>query len=205
MKQKTIKSEVFEINTSSLSKTQKNIYNEIYQKYRLSEIYEFLKLIYKCEVNFSDIFMKDFFTILIKTDEYTSKVKSVYYYTYFPKNDDCSLIEAVYPLNCAICRIMEAIILKKFVLTEFELEKLIFASLIIFLDKSFYYCRFQYPSKLNKYIEDESINEYVNAINSKNDSFEFIWNLIKTELKNEAEILDNNKRLFQVLNNKKLL
>ena len=77
--------------------------------------------------------------------------------------------------------------------------------MIIFLDKSFYYRRFKYPSKLNKYIEDESINEYVNAINSKNDSFEFIWNLIKAELKNEAEILDNNKRLFQVLNNKKLL
>ena len=46
MKQKTINSEVFTMNTSSLSKTQKNIYNEIYQKYRLSEIYEFLKLIY---------------------------------------------------------------------------------------------------------------------------------------------------------------
>ena len=195
---KSINPKVFQINTSSLSKTQKSIYNEIYQKYRLSEIYEFLKLIYKYKVNFSDIFMKDLFTILIKMDEYTSKVESVYYYTYFPKNDDCSLIEAVYPLNCAICRIMEAIILKKSALTEFELEKIIFASLIIFLDKSFYYSRFQYPSKLNKYIEDESIN-YVNAINSKNDSFEFIWNLIKTELKNEAEILDNNKRLSQII------
>ena len=149
--------------------------------------------------------MKDLFTILIKMDEYTSKVESVYYYTYFPKNDDCSLIEAVYPLNCAICRIMEAIILKKSALTEFELEKIIFASLIIFLDKSFYYRRFKYPSKLNKYIEDESINEYVNAINSKNDSFEFLWNLIETELKNEAEILHNNRRLFRVLNNKKSL
>ncbi|MCG3686947.1 hypothetical protein AB0W27_00205 [Aliarcobacter butzleri] len=201
MKQKTINSEVFTINTSSLSKTQKNIYNEIYQKYRLSEIYEFLKLIYKYKVNFSDIFMKDLFTILIKTDEYTSKVESVYYYTYFPKNDDCSLIEAVYPLNCAICRIMEAIILKKFVLTEFELEKIIFASLIIFLDKSFYYRRFKYPSKLNKYIEDESINEYVNAINSKNDSFEFIWNLIETELKNEAEIFERNPKLLRLFNN----
>ena len=204
MKQKTINSEVFTMNTSSLSKTQKSICNEIYQKYRLSEIYEFLKLIYKYKVNFSDIFMKDLFTILIKMDEYTSKVESVYYYTYFPKNDDCSLIEAVYPLNCAICRIMEAIILKKSALTEFELEKIIFASLIIFLDKSFYYSRFQYPSKLNKYIEDESIN-YVNAINSKNDSFEFLWNLIETELKNEAEILHNNRRLFRVLNNKKSL
>ena len=81
MKKESINPKVFQINTSSLSKTQKNIYNEIYQKYRLSEIYEFLKLIYKCEVNFSDIFMKDFFTILIKTDEYTSKVKSVYYYS----------------------------------------------------------------------------------------------------------------------------
>lgn len=201
MKQKTINSEVFTINTSSLSKTQKNIYNEIYQKYRLSEIYEFLKLIYKYKVNFSDIFMKDLFTILIKTDEYTSKVESVYYYTYFPKNDDCSLIEAVYPLNCAICRIMEAIILKKFVLTEFELEKIIFASLIIFLDKSFYYRRFKYPSKLNKYIEDESINEYVNAINSKNDSFEFILNLIKAELKNETEIFERNQKLLRLLNN----
>ena len=75
-----------------------------------------------------------------------------------------------------------------------------FASLIIFLDKSFYYCRFKYPSKLNKYIEDESIDEYVNAINSKNDNFEFIWNLIEAELKNEALIFKNNHKLYRLLN-----
>ncbi|MFY4859777.1 hypothetical protein [Aliarcobacter butzleri] len=201
MKQKTINSEVFTINASSLSKTQKNIYNEIYQKYRLSEIYEFLKLIYKYKVNFSDIFMKDLFTILIKTDEYTSKVESVYYYTYFPKNDDCSLIEAVYPLNCAICRIMEAIILKKSALTEFELEKIIFASLIIFLDQSFYYSRFRYPRVLNKYICDSSINKHINEIKDKSNDFEFIMNLIKAELKNETEIFERNPKLLRLLNN----
>ena len=52
---------------------------------------------------------------------------------------------------------------------------------------------------------DKSINGYINAINSRNNSFEFIFNLIETELKKEAEILDNNKRLLRVLNNKKLL
>ena len=199
MKQKTINSEVFTMNTSSLSKTQKNIYNEIYQKYRLSEIYEFLKLIYKCEVNFSDIFMRDFFNILIKTNEYTSKIMSVYYYTFFPENDDMSQIQVI-TLNSAACKILKAIMLNKPDLNKCELEKLMFASLIIFLDKSFYYCRFKYPSKLNKYIEDESIDEYVNAINSKNDNFEFIWNLIEAELKNEALIFKNNHKLYRLLN-----
>ena len=54
---------------------------------------------------------------------------------------------------------------------------------------------------------DKSINGYINAINSRNNSFEFIFNLIETELKKEAEILNNNnnKRLLRVLNNKKLL
>ena len=52
---------------------------------------------------------------------------------------------------------------------------------------------------------DKSINGYINAINSRNNSFEFIFNLIKNQLKVEAEILDNNKRLLRVLNNKKLL
>ncbi len=199
MKKESINPKVFQINTSSLSKTQKNIYNEIYQKYRLSEIYEFLKLIYKCEVNFSDIFMRDFFNILIKTNEYTSKIMSVYYYTFFPENDDMSQIKAI-TLNSAACKILKAIMLNKPVLNKCELEKLMFASLIIFLDKSFYYCRFKYPSKLNKYIEDESIDEYVNAINSKNDNFEFIWNLIEAELKNEALIFKNNHKLYRLLN-----
>ena len=46
------------------------------------------------------------------------------------------------------------------------------------------------------------------AINPRNNSFEFIFNLIEAELKKEAEILNNNnnnKRLLRVLNNKKLL
>ena len=199
MKKESINPKVFQINTSSLSKTQKNIYNEIYQKYRLSEIYELLKFIYKNEVNFSDIFIRDFFNILIKTNEYTSKIMSVYYYTFFPKDDDMSQIQAI-TLNSAACKILKAIMLNKPVLNKCELEKLMFASLIIFLDKSFYYCRFKYPSKLNKYIEDESIDEYVNAINSKNDNFEFIWNLIEAELKNEALIFKNNHKLYRLLN-----
>ena len=49
--------------------------------------------------------------------------------------------------------------------------------------------------------KDESINEYVNAINSKNDSFEFIMNLIKAELKNETEIFERNPKLLRLLNN----
>ena len=62
--------------------------------------------------------------------------------------------------------------------------------------------------RLNKCIEDKITNGYINAINSRNNSFEFIFNLIETELKKEAEILNNNnnnKRLLRVLNNKKLL
>ncbi|MCT7575609.1 hypothetical protein [Aliarcobacter butzleri] len=200
MKQKTINSEVFTMNTSSLSKTQKNIYNEIYQKYRLSEIYEFLKLIYKYKVNFSDIFMKDLFTILIKTGEYTSKVESVYYYTYFPKDDDMSQIQAI-TLNSAACKILKAIMLNKPVLNKCELEKLMFTSLIIFLDQSFYYSRFRYPRVLNKYICDSSINKYINEIKDESNDFKFIMNLINAELKNEAEILERNPKLLRLLNN----
>ena len=200
MARKIVKSEVFEINTSLLNKAQKTIYNKVSNKYRFWETYELLKFIYKNEVNFSDIFMRDFFNILIKTNEYTSRIMSIYYYTFFPEDDDMSQIQAI-TLNSAACKILKAIMLNKPVLSRCELEKLIFASLIIFLDKSFYYRRFKYPSKLNKYIEDESINEYVNAINSKNDSFEFIWNLIETELKSEAEIFERNPKLLRLLNN----
>ena len=104
-----------------------------------------------------------------------------------------------------INKILEAVIAKKYSLPIFSLEKLIFASLIIFLKKSSYHCRFRYPYRLNKCIEDKITNGYINAINSRNNSFEFIFNLIKNQLKVEAEILDNNKRLLRVLNNKKLL
>ena len=199
MKKESINPKVFQINTSSLSKTQKSIYNKIYQKYRLRETYKLLKFIYKNKVDFSDIFMEDLFNILIETNKYTSKIMSVYYYTFFPENDDMSQIQVI-TLNSAACIILKAIILNKPVLSRYKLEKLMFASLIIFLDKSFYYCRFKYPSKLNKYIEDESIDEYVNAINSKNDNFEFIWNLIEAELKNEALIFKNNHKLYRLLN-----
>lgn len=199
MKKESINPKVFQINTSSLSKTQKSIHNKIYQKYRLRETYKLLKFIYKNKVDFSDIFMEDLFNILIETNKYTSKIMSVYYYTFFPENDDMSQIKAI-TLNSAACIILKAIILNKPVLSRYKLEKLMFASLIIFLDKSFYYCRFKYPSKLNKYIEDESIDEYVNAINSKNDNFEFIWNLIEAELKNEALIFKNNHKLYRLLN-----
>ena len=61
---------------------------------------------------------------------------------------------------------------------------------------------------INDDIRDAITNGYINAINSRNNSFEFIFNLIETELKKEAEILNNNnnnKRLLRVLNNKKLL
>ena len=205
MARKTVKSEVFEINTSSLNKAQKTIYNKVSNKYRFWETYNFLKFIYKNEVNFSDIFMRDIFYFLIKVNQYTSKIMSECYSIYSSRNYDTSLSEAVIPLNSIVCKILEAIIAKKYSLPLFALEKLIFASLIIFLKKSSYHCRFRYPSRLNKCNEDKSINEYINAINSRNNSFEFIFNLIETELKKEAEILDKNKRLLRVLNNKKLL
>ena len=208
MARKIVKSEVFEINTSSMSKPRKILYNKIIKNYRFCEIYDFLKFIYINEVNFSDIFMRDLFYFLIKLNQYTSEILSECYSIYSSKNHDTSLSVAVIPLNASICKILEAIILKKYSLPVFALEKLIFASFIIFLKKSSYHCRFRYPYRLNKCIEDKITNGYINAINSRNNSFEFIFNLIETELKKEAEILNNNnnnKRLLRVLNNKKLL
>ena len=208
MVSKTVKSEVFEINTSLLNKAQKTIYNKVSNKYRFWETYDFLKFIYKNEVDFSDIFMRDLFYFLIKLNQYTSEILSECYSIYSSKNHDTSLSVAVIPLNASICKILEAIIEKKYSLPVFALEKLLFATLIIFLKKSSYHCRFRYPYRLNKCIEDKITNEYINAINSRNNSFEFIFNLIEAELKKEAEILNNNnnnKRLLRVLNNKKLL
>ena len=208
MASKTVKSEIFEINISSLNKAQKTIYNKVSNKYRFWETYDFFKFIYKNEVDFSDIFMRDLFYFLIKVNQYTSKITSECYSIYSSKNYDTSLSEAVIPLNSIVCKILQAVIAKKYSLPIFSLEKLIFASLIIFLKKSSYHCRFRYPYRLNKCIEDKITNGYINAINSRNNSFEFIFNLIETELKKEAEILNNNnnnKRLLRVLNNKKLL
>ena len=208
MARKIVKSEVFEINTSSMSKPRKILYNKIIKNYRFCEIYDFLKFIYINEVNFSDIFMRDLFYFLIKVNQYTSKITSECYSIYSSKNYDTSLSEAVIPLNSIVCKILQAVIAKKYSLPIFSLEKLIFASLIIFLKKSSYHCRFKHPPRLNKCIEDKITNGYINAINSRNNSFEFIFNLIETELKKEAEILNNNnnnKRLLRVLNNKKLL
>ena len=207
MANKIVKSEIFEINISSLNKAQKTIYNKVSNKYRFWETYDFLKFIYKNEVDFSDIFMRDLFYFLIKVNQYTSKITSECYSIYSSKNYDTSLSEAVIPLNSIVCKILQAVIAKKYSLPIFSLEKLIFASLIIFLKKSSYHCRFRYPYRLNKCIEDKITNGYINAINSRNNSFEFIFNLIETELKKEAEILNNNnnnKRLLRVLNNKKL-
>ena len=182
--------------------------SKIIKNYRFSEIYDFLKFIYINEVNFSDIFMRDLFYFLIKVNQYTSKITSECYSIYSSKNYDTSLSEAVIPLNSIVCKILQAVIAKKYSLPIFALEKLLFATLIIFLKKSSYHCRFRYPPRLNKCIEDKITNGYINAINSRNNSFEFIFNLIETELKKEAEILNNNnnnKRLLRVLNNKKLL
>ena len=207
-RKKIVKKEVSEFNTSSMSKPRKILYNKIIKNYRFCEIYDFLKFIYINEVDFSDIFMRDLFYFLIKVNQYTSKITSECYSIYSSKNYDTSLSEAVIPLNSIVCKILQAVITKKYSLPIFSLEKLIFASLIIFLKKSSYHCRFRYPYRLNKCIEDKITNGYINAINSRNNSFEFIFNLIETELKKEAEILNNNnnnKRLLRVLNNKKLL
>ena len=205
MARKIVKSEVFEINTSSMSKPRKILYNKIIKNYRFCEIYDFLKFIYINEVNFSDIFMRDLFYFLIKIERYTSEIIYRSQSNDLSKKYDINLINVEISLRYMINKILEAIILKKYSLPVFALEKLIFASFIIFLKKSSFYCRFRYPSRLNKCIEDKSINGYINAINSRNNSFEFIFNLIKNQLKVEAEILDNNKRLLRVLNNKKLL
>ena len=205
MARKIVKSEVFEINTSSMSKPRKILYNKIIKNYRFCEIYDFLKFIYINEVNFSDIFMRDLFYFLIKTEQYTSEIIYRSQSNDLSKKYDINLINVEISLRYMINKILEAIILKKYSLPVFALEKLIFASFIIFLKKSSFYCRFKYPYRLNKCIQDKSINGYINAINSRNNSFEFIFNLIKNQLKVEAEILDNNRRLLRVLNNKKLL
>ena len=208
MARKIVKSEVFEINTSSMSKPRKILYNKIIKNYRFCEIYDFLKFIYINEVNFSDIFMRDLFYFLIKIERYTSEIIYRSQSNDLSKKYDINLINVEISLRYMINKILEAIILKKYSLPVFALEKLIFASFIIFLKKSFFYCRFRYHPRLNKCIEDKITNGYINAINSRNNSFEFIFNLIETELKKEAEILNNNnnnKRLLRVLNNKKLL
>ena len=204
-RKKTVKKQASEFNTSSMSKPRKILYNKIIKNYRFSEIYDFLKFIYINEVNFSDIFMRDLFYFLIKTEQYTSEIIYRSQSNDLSKKYDINLINVEISLRYMINKILEAIILKKYSLPVFVLEKLIFASFIIFLKKSSFYCRFRYPYRLNKCIEDKSINGYINAINSRNNSFEFIFNLIKNQLKVEAEILDNNKRLLRVLNNKKLL
>ncbi len=204
-RKKTVKKQASEFNTSSMSKPRKILYNKIIKNYRFSEIYDFLKFIYINEVNFSDIFMRDLFYFLIKTEQYTSEIIYRSQSNDLSKKYDINLINVEISLRYMINKILEAIILKKYSLPVFALEKLIFASFIIFLKKSSFYCRFRYPSRLNKCIEDKSINGYINAINSRNNSFEFIFNLIKNQLKVEAEILDNNKRLLRVLNHKKLL
>ena len=204
-RKKTVKKQASEFNTSSMSKPRKILYNKIIKNYRFSEIYDFLKFIYINEVNFSDIFMRDLFYFLIKIERYTSEIIYRSQSNDLSKKYDINLINVEISLRYMINKILEAIILKKYSLPVFALEKLIFASFIIFLKKSSFYCRFKYPYRLNKCIQDKSINGYINAINSRNNSFEFIFNLIKNQLKVEAEILDNNKRLLRVLNHKKLL
>ena len=204
-RKKTVKKQASEFNTSSMSKPRKILYNKIIKNYRFCEIYDFLKFIYINEVNFSDIFMRDLFYFLIKTEQYTSEIIYRSQSNDLSKKYDINLINVEISLRYMINKILEAIILKKYSLPVFALEKLIFASFIIFLKKSSFYCRFKYPYRLNKCIQDKSINGYINAINSRNNSFEFIFNLIENQLKVEAEILHNNRRLFRVLNNKKLL
>ena len=141
MANKIVKSEIFEINISSLNKAQKTIYNKVSNKYRFWETYDFLKFIYKNEVDFSDIFMRDLFYFLIKLNQYTSEILSECYSIYSSKNHDTSLSEAVILLNSIVCKILQAVIEKKYSLPIFSLEKLIFASLIIFLKKSSPRCR----------------------------------------------------------------
>ena len=204
-RKKTVKKQASEFNTSSMSKPRKILYNKIIKNYRFSEIYDFLKFIYINEVNFSDIFMRDLFYFLIKTEQYTSEIIYRSQSNDLSKKYDINLINVEISLRYMINKILEAVIAKKYSLPIFALEKLLFATLIIFLKKSSYHCRFRYPYRLNKCIEDKITNGYINAINSRNNSFEFIFNLIKNQLKVEAEILDNNKRLLRVLNNKKLL
>ena len=205
MARKIVKSEVFEINTSSMSKPRKILYNKIIKNYRFWETYDFLKFIYKNEVDFSDIFMRDLFYFLIKIERYTSEIIYRSQSNDLSKKYDINLINVEISLRYMINKILEAVIAKKYSLPVFALEKLLFATLIIFLKKSSYHCRFRYPPRLNKCIEDKITNGYINAINSRNNSFEFIFNLIENQLKVEAEILHNNKRLLRVLSNKKLL
>ncbi|MCT7546556.1 hypothetical protein N5T80_09530 [Aliarcobacter cryaerophilus] len=158
MARKIVKSEVFEINTSSMSKPRKILYNKIIKNYRFCEIYDFLKFIYINEVNFSDIFMRDLFYFLIKIERYTSEIIYRSQSNDLSKNYDINLINIEISLRYMINKILEAVIAKKYSLPVFALEKLIFASLIIFLKKSSYHCRFRYPYRLNKCIEDKITN-----------------------------------------------
>ena len=151
-RKKTVKKQASEFNTSSMSKPRKILYNKIIKNYRFSEIYDFLKFIYINEVNFSDIFMRDLFYFLIKTEQYTSEIIYRSQSNDLSKKYDINLINVEISLRYMINKILEAIILKKYSLPVFALEKLIFASLIIFLKRSTYHCRFRYPTRLNKCI-----------------------------------------------------
>ena len=144
-RKKIVKKEVSEFNTSSMSKPRKILYNKIIKNYRFSEIYDFLKFIYINEVNFSDIFMRDLFYFLIKVNQYSSQIMYEYDYTYFTKQYDFSLTNSVIPLNSMSCNILEAVVAKKYSLPIFELEKLIFASLIIFLKSKYYNIQTRFP------------------------------------------------------------
>ena len=62
------------INIDLLSKTRKNIYNIVYIKYKFFQTYDFLNYIYKNQIDFSDKFIKDLFSILIKINEYTFNI-----------------------------------------------------------------------------------------------------------------------------------
>lgn len=52
MANKIVKSEIFEINISSLNKAQKTIYNKVSNKYRFWETYDFFKLFIKMKLIF---------------------------------------------------------------------------------------------------------------------------------------------------------
>ena len=62
MANKIVKSEVFEINTSLLNKTQRTIYNKVSNRYRFWQIYDFFKFIYKNKLN---LFMYLFGVVII--------------------------------------------------------------------------------------------------------------------------------------------
>lgn len=117
------------------------------------------------------------------------------------KQDDYNIFVETSYICSSLFEILEYVVSKKYTLQEFDIEKIMFATLITYLEKSTYHSRFKYPIRLKNYIEDKMTNKYLKLINQKNNNLEFILSLIDNELKKEAEILNRNPKLDLLFQN----